>query len=275
MHQTLCREVNRALSLDPKRFNHISGGSGERVSLDFLTELTPEKYLAFAREELEISNERARINAISHAKRALHCQVELLSNALGFEKSKSHRMRTFPQRLDFCIRCGVMGPSILRKLNRVRNTMEHEYDVPSLEETVDFSDVVELFLGATDRLITSFPEGLEMDSGDQEFCGVDRSLLIINFPPFEGLIKIHLEECEADDLLIHETAANILSELRNDIQKRDVESGHSIVVVPSMEEVAYRDAMKRLGIVEDHKIIVATDESLYCEWVSFIIARSR
>lgn len=88
-------------------------------------------------------------------------RLNSFSNAYGFGASRSRS--TFYYRLEFCKSCGIVGPRILRKLNRVRNAVEHEYYVPSQSEVEDFIDVVELFLAATDRYLKNFPKEIELE----------------------------------------------------------------------------------------------------------------
>ena len=77
----------------------------------------PNTYLDFAYADLEErDSERSRVNSVSNAKRALHYQVDLISDAYGYQNLKGNN--SFPEKLDFCVRCGIVGPKILRKLNR-------------------------------------------------------------------------------------------------------------------------------------------------------------
>jgi len=48
---------------------------------------------------------------------------------------------------------GITSPNILKKINGVRNLLEHEYKYPSKEKVEDAIDVTELFLSATERMI--------------------------------------------------------------------------------------------------------------------------
>jgi hypothetical protein len=81
-------------------------------------EVRPANYLAFAEADLaEADSDRARINALSNAKRALHLQIERLSYALGFDRWSGSELRGFPRRLDFARRCGTITPRILERVN--------------------------------------------------------------------------------------------------------------------------------------------------------------
>jgi len=119
-------------------------------------DVTPTEYLAFAREELRQKDARSCINAISHAKRAIHAHVDFLLHNCG----KCLRDAPFPAKLELLERLGIVAPSILGKYNRLRNLMEHEYVTPSHEEANDVADVAELFLKATLCYGRSLPKTL-------------------------------------------------------------------------------------------------------------------
>ena len=108
-------------------------------------DVTPTEYLAFAREELRHEDPRSCINVISHAKRAIHAQVDFLLYNCG----RCLRSAAFPVKLELLELLGIVAPSILGKYNRLRNLMEHEYVTPSHEQAEDVADIAELFLKAT------------------------------------------------------------------------------------------------------------------------------
>lgn len=90
----------------------------------------PSTYLAYAQADFEGEKDaRTLVNTISNAKRALHYQVEGLAEALGWNHFKSRD--DFPTRLNFLGLCGVLSPTIIRRINRIRNSVEYDYYIPS------------------------------------------------------------------------------------------------------------------------------------------------
>lgn len=139
----------------------------------YSVDTSPQCYLDFAISDFEESTNdtsgKSLINSLGNAKRALHLQVETLANAFGFKNAVCNkRYPNFHDYLDYCEQCGIVTPRILKKLNRVRNAVEHEYYIPTKGETEDFIDVVELFLFATERFIYQFPTFLEWLPGSQD-----------------------------------------------------------------------------------------------------------
>jgi hypothetical protein len=137
----------------PKDYKGIEVTSYTSKEIEVSEDVSPRAYLLFAVADLQASNdERSRVNALSNAKRALHFQVELIAKAYGF--TKMHKRTSFYEKLEFCRKCGIVGPRILGKINKLRNAVEHAYHLPAQTEVEDFVDVVELFLTATDRYLT-------------------------------------------------------------------------------------------------------------------------
>lgn len=133
--------------------------------IPFDTQIHPFAYLQFAREDIEDGHEaRNHINAIGNAKRALHLQVETIANGYGFKQLK--KRNNFPTKLSFLTDLGITTPEIINRLNALRNEIEHDYVVPSVEKTKDFVDVVELFLHATALARTCFPDDVYFESSE-------------------------------------------------------------------------------------------------------------
>jgi hypothetical protein len=98
----------------------------------------PRLYLDFAIRDLtEQDSPRTHVNAVSNAKRSLHFQVDILADALGFKHTG--QKDSFPNRLGFC-EMWSGSPAYSYKLNRLRNTQEHEYYLPTRGEAEDFVD---------------------------------------------------------------------------------------------------------------------------------------
>src|SRR6266481_3644076 len=86
-------------------------------------EITPRDYLRFARDEIQSVNVRSLINAIGHAKRAIHAHVDFLLHNCGRCLTDTN----FPAKLSLLKDLGIVAPEMLTKYNRLRNLLEHEY----------------------------------------------------------------------------------------------------------------------------------------------------
>lgn len=171
------------------KYHGMKWTSSSSEALAFDGTISPELYLEFAKLDLQEGNGlRSLVNSVSNAKRSLHLQSELLSDALGIKLIAPKRQIPFPKRIGFLRDCGVVGGGILNKLNSIRNAVEHDYTVPDEIIAQDFIDVVELFVAASDRLVKTFPSWAEIR---YDSCADDApEVQDILFPPGEG--KIYL-----------------------------------------------------------------------------------
>ncbi len=170
------------------KFNkpHVSGFE----CIESSQEIDPRGYLQFSQTDLEASNDaRSNINALTNAKRALHYQVELLVNAFGIKSLPKKERQHFPEKLEFCKKCSLTTPQILRRMNSMRNLVEHEYIVPERAEAEDFVDVVDLFISATDPFLNMFPSELEWFSCEKTKNDLP-DIQNILYPPYEGVIYL-------------------------------------------------------------------------------------
>jgi len=144
--------INRAKLLEKalKSQWELGGWTGRRQKP---FEIKPEKFLSFAKSDLKQKLKRGSINALSNVKRAIDCQLDSLLIVLGFYKKAKKENWNFPYKLEFLNKIGIIAPSILRKINKQRNLLEHEYRFPKKEEVEDAIDITDLFLTATNKFI--------------------------------------------------------------------------------------------------------------------------
>ena len=127
-------------------------------------DVNPRKYFDFAQlDRNDGTSGRYLVNSVSNSKRALHLRMENLYNGFGglIVAGKPHN---FPGLMGFLRKCGIVSPRILDRINKLRNTIEHDYYVPTINEVDTFLDVTELFLAATDMLISRQPSTIEFES---------------------------------------------------------------------------------------------------------------
>ena len=146
--------------------------------------ISPRQYLEYAQEDLRhTESPRTLINALGHAKRAIHMQADIILAAL---QSKHLMAASFPKKIDALSECGVVAPNVLRRLNRLRNTVEHEYSIPSRQEVEDAADIGQLFVEAADYLLRLFPVRIVLETN----VGGEEAKLWLSFSAEEGALRI-------------------------------------------------------------------------------------
>ena len=61
-----------------------------------------------------------------------------------------------PTKLDIIEKIGLLAPRILRKINKQRNLLEHQFVRPSQEQVEDMLDISMLFIASTDKFVMKF-----------------------------------------------------------------------------------------------------------------------
>jgi len=120
--------------------------------------LTAKEFLGFAVEDSEINTIHGKVNTLGNVKRAIDCRIEELLYCYCLHKKSSHHKWNIPTKLQILNQIGILAPRILRKINTLRNRLEHQFEKPSFEEIEDAVDVTQLFIGATENLCYAIME---------------------------------------------------------------------------------------------------------------------
>ena len=119
-------------------------------------DILPQDFLKYAEIDLTSNHDHKFINALSNSKRALDCQLDLLLLSFGFYKISQKKMWGFPTKLDIIEKIGLLAPRILRKINKQRNLLEHQFVRPTQEQVEDMLDISMLFIASTDKFVMTF-----------------------------------------------------------------------------------------------------------------------
>jgi len=114
-------------------------------------EICAEEFLEFAKEDSKRKDLKSRINALGNAKRAIECRIDTLLYNYCLHKKSEKEGWFFPKKIEVLRELGIAAPNILKKINKKRNELEHQYIKPNEEDVDDAIGVAELFLGATDE----------------------------------------------------------------------------------------------------------------------------
>lgn len=139
---------------------YVGSCSYEDVEVEF--DVTPHEYLDFMEDDLKNSDRRNLINALSNAKRALDSQIESLLYGYCLKAYTDKQKMGIPSKIELLNKLGIIAPRILRKINKVRNTMEHDFYCPNLDEVQDFADVILLFISYTDKYLFEIKNDCEL-----------------------------------------------------------------------------------------------------------------
>jgi hypothetical protein len=115
----------------------------------YLTELNPKgpepfEYLDYAKSDLVLGSAHGYIDALGHAKRAIHLTMDGLLRVWGLEVA--YCRAKFPAKLELMNELSAFPTRLIGNLNARRNLVEHEYETIEQKEAADFIDIAEMFL---------------------------------------------------------------------------------------------------------------------------------
>ncbi|WP_288841719.1 hypothetical protein [uncultured Deefgea sp.] len=141
-------------------FSNLSIGICDNINFTHRFPLMPEDYLNFAYSDLKEGSKKGLINSLSNAKRSIDCIIEVALKSFAIDPKKIP-----PNAVGFCndvlpewdkdispvslrLFCALgFAPSFLiREVRLLRNSIEHEYEIPSIHEVIKASEVAELLL---------------------------------------------------------------------------------------------------------------------------------
>lgn len=99
-------------------------------------EITPKEYLHFAKEEINKETLNGNINALGHLKRAVDGQMDCFFEVINLKRIVKNKNLKFDVKISFLQKAGVITANSMKKLNKIRNEMEHEYKQPTEIELI-------------------------------------------------------------------------------------------------------------------------------------------
>ena len=114
-------------------------------------EICAEDFLEFAKKDFKGQDLRSRVNALGNVKRAIECRIDTLLYNYCLHKKSEKEGWNFPRKIEVLRELGIVAPDVLKKTNKKRNELEHQYVKPAKEDVDDAIGVAELFLSATDE----------------------------------------------------------------------------------------------------------------------------
>ena len=148
------------LDFSPKLLDPQSVGSYTWTCMKVREGPSSYDYLCFAKQDVEEGRSpRHLVNALGNAKRAIHMRLEDV--CLGFGAVTLKGLGFHPRLIEYLRKCGLVAPNILKRVNDLRNEVEHQYQIPAEQEVENVIDVAELFLDATDRWVSRMPSEID------------------------------------------------------------------------------------------------------------------
>jgi len=154
------------------KYLRYDGGGGGRVDLPSF-EFSPLDYLRFAQNEIGNDDTKAisvqsSLNCVNHLKRAADCAIDTVLWVLHLYDMFQKRNLKFEKKIELLNSMGLFNPRSLKKLNTMRNKMEHEYRSPESTNLDLYFELIQGFVYALDGSIHMLAHDTEMDFVTQD-----------------------------------------------------------------------------------------------------------
>ncbi|WMI68205.1 hypothetical protein [Mangrovimonas sp. YM274] len=187
----MIKKILEELKADNTKFL-ISGSTSLKTEFD----ISPQEFIKFAEIDLSSEYEHNIVNALSNAKRALDCQLDSLLLCFGYYTLSQKKFWSFPKKIDLINELGIIAPRVLKKINKQRNLLEHQFIKPNQESVEDFLDITLLFIASTDRFTLKFTHLIHLRN-----IGLGKVYVILN-NYFQEELNIYVYKTDGDmDLL--------------------------------------------------------------------------
>lgn len=105
-------------------------------------EISPKEFLEFADIDLRDTTVKGKVGAVSNLKRALDCQLDMFFKAVNIKSIFDSKNLKFSKKIQFLSDIGMLLTNAMNKLNTIRNRMEHNYLVPTIEDLEVYYEMV-------------------------------------------------------------------------------------------------------------------------------------
>lgn len=84
----------------------------------------------------------------------MDCQLDTFLSAFNLNKIAGKSRLSVGNKIDFLENIGAFSSRSLRRLNTIRNRMEHEYEVPKIGDIEVYFDLVTAFVAVLESILT-------------------------------------------------------------------------------------------------------------------------
>lgn len=146
-------------------------------------DLYPYDYLQYAERNLntyynsksKIEKDESLISCVSNLKRALDCQIDCLLFNYNLKSIVDKRNLSLNKKMEFLSKAGIFRSKSIERLISIRNKVEHNYSIPTIDDLEALFDLVTAFTAILNSLIahstsidTEFASFSENNSDDSQ-----------------------------------------------------------------------------------------------------------
>lgn len=182
------------------------------------TEISPNEFLGFAKNDFQFGNLHGLINAITNAKRAIDCQLDNVISSIGYDytlfdnnkyrkkfhinkyiKGNEKKFIKTSLKLRFIRSLEIAPAELVAEIRALRNKIEHEYFVPSDIEALKAIELADLFIGSIQNKIRFIGEFF-IGNYNREMQNIKGNKILISYSEeeFKYIISCNSNSFELD-----------------------------------------------------------------------------
>lgn len=128
--------------------------------------IQPDEFLSYAKEDYRANTRRGFVNALSNSKRAIDSQADNILLNYGFDPTRIEKKNVYPGvrfsiekfrkenellsdvplKFKFLQSIGIAPQSVILRVRKLRNLLEHEYKIPEKQDVLESIEIAEMFI---------------------------------------------------------------------------------------------------------------------------------
>lgn len=105
-------------------------------------EIIPKDFLKYAQIDLHENNTKGKVGVVSNLKRALDCELDMFFEAINLKSIFNKNNLKFERKTQFLSDIGMFPNRSVNKLNQIRNRMEHQFTIPSVDDLEVYYELI-------------------------------------------------------------------------------------------------------------------------------------
>ncbi|MDP2364585.1 MAG: hypothetical protein Q8M94_12550 [Ignavibacteria bacterium] len=164
----------------------------DRILYNTKFELKPRDFLLLAEQSIFFTPKKDLINGVSNLKRAIDCSLDSFFNSLGILTKIKKKRVSVSDKMEFIGSLANFTPQSIKRLNKTRNQLEHDFKRPKLAEAEVYYDLVFALVLVIENLCFMHSE-MNFDDGSSIFTSQYNvhtgTILFSKIQPDENLEK--------------------------------------------------------------------------------------
>ena len=167
--------------------------------------IKPKDFITYAKEDFESGNEKGLVNGITNCKRAIDCQIDSILNHFGISFDKipkaseeiiaktNTRENETSYKLKLIQSLKFAPSGLIGKARKLRNKLEHYYQIPDRNEIEEAIELAELFVLSCESKIKDCNDEFAISSNNYKYSAPHKNIPEYIEELYSNQLKISFE----------------------------------------------------------------------------------